>query len=598
MSKTPAKASKQSSADAAAMPDNGIVVGKSGKYEVLDLKFGNRHGLVTGATGTGKTVTLQVLAEGFSQAGVPVFAADIKGDLSGISAEGEAKEALVQRAQSMGLPYQPDQFPVVFWDVFGQQGHPIRATVSEMGPLLLSRMLQLNDTQEGVLNIAFRLADEQGLALLDLKDLRAILGLVAENATELQKVLGNVSPATVGTIQRQLLVLENQGANAFFGEPALDLGDFMRKDRDGRGIVNILAADKLVENPQLYATFLLWLLSELFEELPEVGDLDKPKLVFFFDEAHLLFNDAPKPLLTRIEQVVRLIRSKGVGVFFVTQNPLDVPETVLAQLGNRVQHALRAFTPRDQKAVKAAADTFRPNKKLDTAQVITELGKGEALVSFLEGNGVPSMVERTMIRPPSARLGVITPAERSAVIARSPLKGKYDTAGRPGIRLRDVAKAGGRRDRRGGGRRRRLYGQAWRYARRNLWHRPLARKAADDRPAGHARNHPHGHQSCCGEGRCRHRQIAGRLDGAIDRPRHRAWNSRGHSASLVDTAFTTEVTMRIHGLILGLVLPLFAAVPALAQGTATQPGTTAGKAAGDGACQRAHRHQHRQQGAA
>jgi DNA helicase HerA-like ATPase len=427
MTKTPAKASKQSSADAAAMPDDGIVVGKSGKYEVLDLKFGNRHGLVTGATGTGKTVTLQVLAEGFSQAGVPVFAADIKGDLSGISAEGEAKEALVQRAQSMGLRYQPDQFPVVFWDVFGQQGHPIRATVSEMGPLLLSRMLQLNDTQEGVLNIAFRLADEQGLALLDLKDLRAILGLVAENATELQKVLGNVSPATVGTIQRQLLVLENQGANAFFGEPALDLGDFMRKDRDGRGIVNILAADKLVENPQLYATFLLWLLSELFEELPEVGDLDKPKLVFFFDEAHLLFNDAPKPLLTRIEQVVRLIRSKGVGVFFVTQNPLDVPETVLAQLGNRVQHALRAFTPRDQKAVKAAADTFRPNKKLDTAQVITELGKGEALVSFLEGNGVPSMVERTMIRPPSARLGVITPAERSAVIARSTLKGKYDT---------------------------------------------------------------------------------------------------------------------------------------------------------------------------
>ncbi|MEA2986890.1 MAG: double-strand break repair helicase HerA and related ATPase [Alphaproteobacteria bacterium] len=427
MSKTPAKASKKRPDDAAA-PANGIVVGKSGKYEVLDLRFGNRHGLVTGATGTGKTVTLQVLAEGFSQAGVPVFAADIKGDLSGVSAVGEAKEALVQRAQSMGLAYQPDQFPVVFWDVFGQQGHPIRATVSEMGPLLLSRMLQLNDVQEGVLNVAVRLADEQGLALLDPKDLRAILTQVADHATELQKVYGNVSPATVGTIQRQLLVLENQGANAFFGEPALDLDDFMRTDRDGRGIINILAADKLVENPQLYATFLLWLLSELFEELPEVGDLDKPKLVFFFDEAHLLFNDAPKPLLTRIEQVVRLIRSKGIGVFFVTQNPLDVPETVLAQLGNRVQHALRAFTPRDQKAVKAAADTFRPNKKLNTAQVITELGKGEALVSFLEGNGVPSMVERTMIRPPSARLGMITPAERGAVIAASPLKGKYDTA--------------------------------------------------------------------------------------------------------------------------------------------------------------------------
>jgi uncharacterized protein len=427
MSKAPAKASKKPPAGGAA-PADGIVVGKSAKYEVLDLRFGNRHGLITGATGTGKTVTLQVLAEGFSQAGVPVFAADIKGDLSGVSAAGEAKEALVQRAQSMSLPYQPDQFPVVFWDVFGKQGHPIRATVSEMGPLLLSRMLQLNDTQEGVLNIAFRLADEQGLALLDLKDLRAILSLVAENATELQKVYGNVSPATIGTIQRQLLVLENQGANAFFGEPALELADFMRTDRDGRGIINILAADKLVENPHLYATFLLWLLSELFEELPEVGDLDKPKLVFFFDEAHLLFNDAPKPLLASVEQVVRLIRSKGVGVFFVTQNPLDVPETVLAQLGNRVQHALRAFTPRDQKAVKAAADTFRPNKKLDTAQVITELGKGEALVSFLEGNGVPSVVERTMIRPPSARLGMITPAERSAVIAASPLKGKYDTA--------------------------------------------------------------------------------------------------------------------------------------------------------------------------
>ena len=427
MAKAPTKAGPKAAAGTA-VPKDGIVVGKSTKYEVLDLKFGNRHGLVTGATGTGKTVTLQVLAEGFAQAGVPVFAADIKGDLSGISAAGEAKEAFVKRAQAMGLPYQPDQFSTVFWDVFGAEGHPIRATMSEMGPLLLSRLLQLNDTQEGVLNIAFRIADEQGLALLDLKDLRATLNLVAENAAELQKEYGNVSAATVGTIQRQLLVLENQGAKSFFGEPALDIKDFMRVDRDGRGMINILSADKLIANPRLYATFLLWMLSELFEDLPEIGDSDKPKLVFFFDEAHLLFNDAPKPLLEKIEQVVRLVRSKGIGVFFVTQNPLDVPETVLAQLGNRVQHALRAFTPRDQKAVKAAADTFRPNPKLNTAQIITELGKGEALVSFLEGNGVPSMVERTMIRAPSARLGTITPAERNATIAASPIKGKYDTA--------------------------------------------------------------------------------------------------------------------------------------------------------------------------
>jgi DNA helicase HerA-like ATPase len=406
---------------------NSIIVGKSTKYEVLDLHFANRHGLVAGATGTGKTVTLQVLAEGLSEAGVSVFAADIKGDLSGIAAVGEMKDPLVARAKGMGLEYQPDQFPVVFWDVFGEQGHPIRATISEMGPLLLSRLLQLNDTQEGVLNIAFRVADEQGLALLDLKDLRAILGYVADHASELQKEYGNVSSATVGTVQRQLLVLENQGAKSFFGEPALDLADFLRTDRDGRGNVNVLAADKLIENPRLYATFLLWLLSELFEKLPEVGDPEKPKLVFFFDEAHLLFNDTPKPLMEKIEQVVRLVRSKGVGVFLVTQNPLDVPETVLAQLSNRVQHALRAFTPRDQKSVKAAADTFRPNKDLDTAKVITELGKGEALVSFLEGNGVPSIVERTMIRPPSARIGPVTPAERKAVIDKSPIKGKYDT---------------------------------------------------------------------------------------------------------------------------------------------------------------------------
>jgi DNA helicase HerA-like ATPase len=415
-------------APSVALPDHGIVVGKSGKFEVLDLKFANRHGLVTGATGTGKTVTLQVLAEGFSRAGVPVFAADVKGDLSGIAAPGEAKDAFVKRAQSMGLPYQPDEFPAIFWDVFGEEGHPVRATISEMGPILLSRILDLNDTQEGVLNVAFRVADQEGLALLDLKDLRAILQSVAERAAEFQKSYGNVSAATVGTIQRQLLVLENQGATSFFGEPALNLSDFMRTDRDGRGYVNILASDKLIANPRLYAMFLLWLMSELFEQLPEVGDPDKPKLVFFFDEAHLLFNDAPKSLLEKVEQVVRLIRSKGVGVFFVTQNPIDVPETVLAQLGNRVQHALRAFTPRDQRAVKAAAETFRPNKNLDTAQVITELGKGEALVSFLEGNGVPSMVERTMIRPPTARLGMLSAAERRAIIAKSPVMGKYDTA--------------------------------------------------------------------------------------------------------------------------------------------------------------------------
>ncbi|HXX08207.1 MAG TPA: helicase HerA-like domain-containing protein [Pseudolabrys sp.] len=427
-----AKSVKSGPAPSAGMVDdpaktNSLIVGKSAKYEVLDLHFANRHGLVAGATGTGKTVTLQVLAEGCSKAGVSVFAADIKGDLSGIAAAGEMKDALVARAKGMGLAYQPDQYPVIFWDVFGEQGHPIRATISEMGPLLLARLLQLNDTQEGVLNIAFRVADEQGLALLDLKDLRAILNFVADHAAELQKEYGNVAAATVGAVQRQLLVLENQGAKSFFGEPALDLADFLRTDHDGRGFINVLAADKLIANPRLYATFLLWLLSELFEKLPEVGDPEKPKLVFFFDEAHLLFNDAPKPLLEKIEQVVRLVRSKGVGVYLVTQNPVDVPETVLAQLSNRVQHALRAFTPRDQKSVKAAADTFRPNKNLDTAKAITELGKGEALVSFLEGNGIPSMVERAMIRPPSARIGPVTPAERKDVVNKSPVKGKYDT---------------------------------------------------------------------------------------------------------------------------------------------------------------------------
>jgi DNA helicase HerA-like ATPase len=409
-------------------PEGGVFVGRSSKPEILSLALANRHGLVAGATGTGKTVTLQVLAEGLSRAGVSVFAADIKGDLSGIAAVGEAKEAYVTRAKSLGFDYEPDQFPVMFWDVFGEQGHPVRATISEMGPLLLSRLMDLNEVQEGVLNICFRVADEQGLLLLDLKDLRSMLGYLGEHADELTIQYGNVSKPTIGTIQRQLLVLENQGGTHFFSEPALALKDFIRTDRDGRGYINVLAADKLMENPRLYATFLLWLLSELFEELPEAGDLPKPKLVFFFDEAHLLFTDAPKALLEKIEQVVRLIRSKGVGVYFVTQNPLDVPDKVLAQLGNRVQHALRAFTPRDQKAVATAADTFRPNPNLDTARVIMELGKGEALVSFLEGNGVPSMVDRCMVRPPSARIGPVTPEERKAIIASSPVKGKYDQA--------------------------------------------------------------------------------------------------------------------------------------------------------------------------
>ena len=407
--------------------DGAILIGKSGKPENLLLKLANRHGLVTGATGTGKTVTLQVMAEGFARNGVPVFAADIKGDLSGIVAPGDSKPAFVNRAKELGLKYEPDQFTTVFWDVFGEQGHPVRATISEMGPLLLARLLDLNDTQEGVLNIAFRIADEQKLLLLDLKDLRAILTFIAENAQDLTTKYGNVSAATVGTIQRALLVLENQKGDLFFGEPALDIADLMKTDRDGRGIVNILAADKLMNNPRLYATFLLWLLSELFEQLPEVGDLDKPKLVFFFDEAHLLFNGAPKALLTAVEQVVRLIRSKGVGVYFVTQNPLDIPDTVLAQLGNRVQHALRAFTPRDQKAVRAAAETFRQNPKINTEEAISQLAVGEALVSMLEGKGSPEMVERALIAPPMAQVGPCSPQQRQQAINASPEKGKYDT---------------------------------------------------------------------------------------------------------------------------------------------------------------------------
>jgi len=397
------------------------------KCHYLRLPLGNRHGLVAGATGTGKTVTLQRLAEGFSRAGVTVFLADVKGDLAGLSQEGDARAVFVERAKELGIEYCPEKFPVIFWDLFAEQGHPVRATIAEMGPLLLARLLDLNDTQEGVLNIVFRVADEQGLLLYDLKDLRATLGYVAENASELQTKYGNVASASIGAVQRQLLVLETQGGEKFFGEPALDLKDFIGQDPEGRGYVNILAADKLMRSPRLYATFLLWMLTELFAHLPEVGDQPTPKLVFFFDEAHLLFKDAPKNLLTAIEQVVRLIRSKGVGVYFVTQSPLDVPETVLGQLGNRIQHALRAFTPRDQKAVRTAAETFRQNKDFDTAAAITELAVGEALVSMLDAKGAPEVVERAFIAPPSSRVGPITPQERQAAIEGGPLYGLYDT---------------------------------------------------------------------------------------------------------------------------------------------------------------------------
>lgn len=397
------------------------------KPEYLDLHYGNRHGLVTGATGTGKTVTLQVLAEGFSDAGVPVFCADIKGDLSGISQMGEAKDFLQKRADQIGLsPYGFEEFPVIFWDLYGEKGHRVRTTIAEMGPLLLARLMNASEAQEGVLNIAFKIADQGGLALLDLKDLQALLNYMAENAEEISGQFGLVSKASVGSLQRALLVLEQQGAANFFGEPALKITDIMRVTNDGRGAISVLAADKLMMNPRLYATFLLWLLSELFEVLPEVGDPEKPKLVFFFDEAHLLFNDAPPVLIQRVEQVVRLIRSKGVGVYFVTQNPMDVPETVLAQLGNRVQHALRAYTPREQKAVKTAAETFRANPDFDCATAITQLGTGEALVSMLEEKGVPSVVQRTLVRPPSSRLGPVTDEERARVMQLSPVANQYD----------------------------------------------------------------------------------------------------------------------------------------------------------------------------
>ena len=411
---------------------NSILIGAGpGGAQRLVLSRANRHGLIAGATGTGKTVTLQGLAEGFSAAGVPVFMADVKGDLAGIAMAGSATskmhEALTKRAADLGITdYAYADNPAVFWDLFGEQGHPIRTTVSEMGPLLLARLMGLNETQEGVLSIAFRVADEEGLLLLELDDLQALLSYCATNAARLSADYGNVAKATVGAIQRQLLQLDAQGGGHFFGEPALDIRDFIATDDQGRGVINVLAADKLMASPRLYGTFLLWLLSELFEELPEVGDPDKPKLVFFFDEAHLLFADAPKALEEKIEQVVRLIRSKGVGIYFVTQNPIDIPDTVAGQLGNRVQHALRAFTPKEQKAVRAAAESFRANPGVDVETEITQLKVGEALVSLLQPDGSPSPVERTMIRPPHSRLGPVSTGERAVFISTSAVSGKYE----------------------------------------------------------------------------------------------------------------------------------------------------------------------------
>jgi len=404
-----------------------ILLGKGENLQYLLPAFGNRHGLVTGATGTGKTVTLQVIAEGFSRIGVPVFLADVKGDLAGLSQPIAPHPKIDERLQKIGITdFAPTAWPVVFWDLFGESGHPVRTTISEMGPLLLSSLLELNDTQEGVLNVAFRVADDEGLLLLDLEDLRALLRFVADNAKQFSTQYGNISSASVAAIQRRLLVLDEQGAEHFFGEPALELADIQRLDLSGRGVINVLAADRLIQKPRLYATFLLWLLSELFEELPEVGDPERPRLVFFFDEAHLLFDNAPRALVSQVEQVVRLIRSKGVGVFFVTQNPLDVPETVLGQLGNRIQHAMRAYTSREQKAIRAAAQTFRGNPNLDTEQAFTQMGVGEALISTLQAKGVPGMVDRTLIRPPTSRIGPISEQERSEVRSRSPVGSRYD----------------------------------------------------------------------------------------------------------------------------------------------------------------------------
>lgn len=409
------------------MTDPGLLIAKGGEPHRLLLKFANRHGLIAGATGTGKTVTLRAMAEALSLEGVPVFVADVKGDLSGLAKPGAENAKFRTRADELGMPdYDFAACPTVFWDVFGENGHPLRATISEMGPLLLARLLELNETQAGVLQLVFKVADDEGLLLIDLKDLRAMLTHVAENAAEYRERYGNVSSASVGAIQRGLLALEAQGGDKFFGEPELDIAHLLGVGEDGRGIVSVLAAEILFQRPKLYATFLLWLLSELFERLPEAGDVAKPKLVFFFDEAHLLFADAPKALVEKVEQVVRLIRSKGVGVYFVTQNPLDVPETVLGQLGNRVQHALRAFTPRDQKAVKAAAQTFRARPGVDTQTAILELGVGEALVSFLDEKGVPVPVERARVVPPRTRLGPLDASERLGAINNSPLYGVYE----------------------------------------------------------------------------------------------------------------------------------------------------------------------------
>ena len=404
-----------------------VIAMSRGEEIVLLPNMANRHGLITGATGTGKTVTLQKMAEAFSSIGTPVFMADVKGDLSGIGAAGVASEKWLNRLASIGISdFQPRANTAVFWDVFGEKGHPVRATISDMGPLLLARLLNLNDTQAGVLTLVFKIADDNGLLLLDLKDLRAMVQFVGDNARQFTTEYGNISTASIGAIQRGLLTIEEQGGNKFFGEPMLNIADLMQTDSEGRGVLNVLSAERLYNSPKLYSTFLLWMLSELFEQLPEVGDLEKPKLVFFFDEAHLLFNDAPRALLEKIEQVVRLIRSKGVGVYFVTQNPLDIPETVLAQLGNRVQHALRAFTPRDQKAVKTAAETMRANPDFDAAAAITELGVGEALISFLDEKGRPAQVERSFVIAPNSRLGVLTDQERSAAIRRSPVFGYYE----------------------------------------------------------------------------------------------------------------------------------------------------------------------------
>ena len=408
---------------------NPILIAKDKEEIYLLPKMSNRHGLIAGATGTGKSVSLRVLAESFSKLGVPVFMADVKGDLAGICKAGGDNPKVAERVTQMGLAdFAYSAFPVMFWDVFAEQGHPLRSTISEMGPLLLGRVLNLNDTQSGVLTLVFKVADDNGMLLLDLKDLRAMLQYVADNSKSLMTEYGNVSAASVGAIQRRLLELEQQGADKFFGEPALDMNDMMQTDSQGRGFINIMAADKLLQSPKLYATFLLWMLSELFENLPEIGDPEKPKMVFFFDEAHLLFDDAPDALLQKIEQVVRLIRSKGVGVYFVTQNPLDVPDVVLGQLGNRVQHALRAFTPRDQKAVKAAATTFRQNPEVEVESAITELGVGEALVSMLDEKGTPGIVRRALIVPPHSRLGPITPQERAQVIQSSIIAGHYENA--------------------------------------------------------------------------------------------------------------------------------------------------------------------------